>query len=146
MQKSAKTLALFVAVAICLPLAFLPVVGLSVSQQEMQSLYVQRALVTLGYLEDDGGTEFSGFEIEDAIMWFQEEYGLPVTGIVDDDTLTWLFEAEEEFLEEHGAVWIPTKGGKKYHSSSGCSSMIDPRYVSTPEAEELGFTPCKKCY
>ena len=43
-------------------------------------------------------------------------------------------------------VWIPTKGGKKYHSKATCSNMSEPDYVTIEEAERLGFTPCKKCY
>lgn len=43
-------------------------------------------------------------------------------------------------------VWIPTKGGKKYHKSSGCSNMDDPQYVTLSEAKNLGFTACKRCY
>ena len=43
-------------------------------------------------------------------------------------------------------VWIPTNGGKKYHSKSTCSKMIDPDYVALSEAEQLGFTPCGRCY
>lgn len=42
-------------------------------------------------------------------------------------------------------VWIP-KTGKKYHSHSGCSGMKDPSQVTKEEAEEQGFTPCKKCW
>ena len=42
-------------------------------------------------------------------------------------------------------VWIPTNGGKKYHSKASCSNMIDPKKVTQSEAESLGFTPCKKC-
>ncbi len=43
-------------------------------------------------------------------------------------------------------VWIPTKGGKKYHKSSDCSNMDDPRNVTLSEAKSLGFTACKRCY
>ena len=43
-------------------------------------------------------------------------------------------------------VWIPTKGGKKYHTYAGCSNMKDPEYVTQSEAESRGFTPCKKCH
>ena len=43
-------------------------------------------------------------------------------------------------------VWIPTKGGKKYHSHSGCSNMEGPREVTISEAESLGFDACKRCY
>ena len=43
-------------------------------------------------------------------------------------------------------VWIPTKGGKKYHSKSSCSGMKDPEKVSLSTAKDRGFTACKKCY
>ena len=44
-------------------------------------------------------------------------------------------------------VWIPTKGGKKYHSKSTCSGMIDPEYVTLEEAYARGFTDaCKRCH
>ncbi len=43
-------------------------------------------------------------------------------------------------------VWIPTNGGKKYHSHSGCSNMDNPKQVTEQEAISQGFTPCKRCY
>lgn len=43
-------------------------------------------------------------------------------------------------------VWIPTKGGTKYHSRSNCSNMIDPEYVSKESAISQGFEACKRCY
>ena len=43
-------------------------------------------------------------------------------------------------------IWIPTKGGKKYHTYAGCSNMIDPDNVTLSQAEALGFTPCKRCH
>lgn len=43
-------------------------------------------------------------------------------------------------------VWVPTKGGKKYHSKSSCSSMDNPMQVTIEHAEANGYTPCKRCY
>ncbi|MBO6213921.1 MAG: DUF4214 domain-containing protein, partial [Lachnospiraceae bacterium] len=43
-------------------------------------------------------------------------------------------------------VWVPTKGGTKYHSTSTCSGMIDPIQVTLETAEKNGYTPCKKCH
>jgi len=43
-------------------------------------------------------------------------------------------------------VWIPTNGGKKYHTHAGCSNMEDPEQVTQSEAESRGFTPCKRCH
>ena len=47
---------------------------------------------------------------------------------------------------QEGMVWIPTKGGKKYHSNKSCSGMDSPDHVTKSQAEQQGFTPCKKCY
>ena len=43
-------------------------------------------------------------------------------------------------------VWVPTNGGTKYHSKSTCSNMKDPVQLSLDEAENKGYTPCKKCH
>lgn len=43
-------------------------------------------------------------------------------------------------------VWVPTKGGKKYHSKSSCSGMEGPMQVTVEHAEGLGYTPCKRCH
>ena len=43
-------------------------------------------------------------------------------------------------------VWVPTNGGKKYHSNSYCSNMKNPMQVTREHAEANGYTPCKKCY
>lgn len=43
-------------------------------------------------------------------------------------------------------VWIPTRGGTKYHRSASCSNMIDPEQVTQEEAQQRGFTACKRCY
>lgn len=43
-------------------------------------------------------------------------------------------------------VWVPTHGGKKYHSKSTCSNMKDPKKVTLSKAKAEGFTACKKCY
>lgn len=50
--------------------------------------------------------------------------------------------------EESGAnlVWVPTNGGKKYHSKPTCSSMEDPMQVTVETAETNGYTPCGRCY
>ena len=53
---------------------------------------------------------------------------------------------EDNTDESHSSmVWIP-KSGKKYHSDNDCSGMKDPTQVTKEEAENRGFTPCKKCY
>ncbi len=51
---------------------------------------------------------------------------------------------DHEETEGH-LVWVPVKGGKKYHISSTCSGMEDPMQVSVETASENGYTPCKRC-
>lgn len=53
----------------------------------------------------------------------------------------------EQDVEEESVVmvWIP-RSGKKYHSSSSCSNMKGPSYVSMSAAIGMGYTACKKCY
>lgn len=48
--------------------------------------------------------------------------------------------------KEGDLVWVPTKGGTKYHSKASCSNMKDPMQVTKEHAEANGYTPCKKCY
>ena len=55
-------------------------------------------------------------------------------------------QAPEPTQKSELLVWIPTKGGTKYHSTSTCSNMDGPIQVTVSEAESKGFTPCKKCY
>ncbi len=48
--------------------------------------------------------------------------------------------------ERKELVWIPTNGGKKYHSKSSCSQMKEPIQVTKEDAIEEGFEPCGRCY
>ncbi len=57
-----------------------------------------------------------------------------------DDSPTF---SEPDEVEE--TVWIPTNGGKKYHSYPSCSGMKSPKEVTLKEATRRGFTPCKRC-
>ena len=43
-------------------------------------------------------------------------------------------------------VWVPTNGGKKYHTKSTCSKMIDPIQVTIETATANGYGPCGRCY
>lgn len=42
-------------------------------------------------------------------------------------------------------VWIP-QSGAKYHTRADCGNMIAPRQVTQSEAEQLGYTPCRRCH
>lgn len=43
-------------------------------------------------------------------------------------------------------VWIPTNGGTKYHTNSGCSNMLNPEQTTLDRAIQLGFEVCKRCH
>lgn len=53
--------------------------------------------------------------------------------------------SDPNYVQE-GGVWIPTKGGKKYHCDPDCSNMIDPEKVTESYAISQGFDACKRCY
>lgn len=42
-------------------------------------------------------------------------------------------------------VWV-SRTGTKYHSNPNCSNMKNPAHMTQSEAEDLGRTPCSKCY
>ncbi len=52
--------------------------------------------------------------------------------------------AQQEPAEE--MVWVPTGGGKRYHSREGCSNMKSPEYITISQAKARGFTACGRCY
>ena len=43
-------------------------------------------------------------------------------------------------------VWVPTRGGSRYHDNADCSGMIDPLQVTIQDAKTTGFTPCGRCH
>lgn len=83
------------------------------------------------------------------VIALQKEAGIPETGMLDDETLTFLifdmlpFELDKaDPLSRGECNWIPTDGGKRRHYSPECSRMYDPRKVSVRNAEALGYTIC----
>ena len=65
--------------------------------------------------------------------------------------MTTVTEATEAVTEpanttQETMVWIPTKGGTKYHAKETCSGMDGPKQVTKTQATNEGFTACKKCY
>ena len=52
---------------------------------------------------------------------------------------------KEDTAENDEMVWIPNSGSR-YHNKSTCSSMKNPTKVTRQEAEDLGYTPCGRCY
>lgn len=42
------------------------------------------------------------------------------------------------------SVWV-AGSGTKYHSSSSCSNMKNPKKMTVTDAKKAGYTPCSKC-
>lgn len=59
------------------------------------------------------------------------------------------FEATVQYNEissvSEKMVWIPVKGGRKYHSYADCSQMHTPVRITEEEAVSAGFEACMKC-
>lgn len=117
---------------------------------------LQTRLMELGYLTGKADGAY-GNGTASAVAAFQQAAGIVATGEADASTQAVLrspdappapryAEESPEEDDEEEMVWIPTRGGKKYHNRSTCSGMIDPDYVTVSQAERKGFTPCKKCY
>jgi len=114
--------------------------------------YIQHALISQGYLHSSNDAYLFDNDTLDAICRFQSAYELPVTGMLDDNTLTlllWGVSPEEldilEPLTNGRFVWLPTDGGIRRHLKSTCCNMFNPRRVSVRNADLMNFMPCGKC-
>ncbi len=114
-------------------------------------------LCDLEYVDETTPTGIFSEEIEQAVIRFQYDNGLPHTGTMDDDTLTlllWGMSPEELDVRMPirrtdpstypDPVFIPTDGGEKRHSKPTCSGMLDSRKVSIRNAALAGFDACGK--
>ncbi len=99
-----------------------------------------------GYLtnKEANGDQFR-IVVYQAVCRFQTDHGVEPTGYLDDTTLSLLIDGKENLLPSP-TVWIPTNGGKKYHSWPGCKKMYYPRKISQQNAKALGIEPCGICY
>lgn len=113
---------------------------------------IQNALVSQGYLApNDDASAFDEKTLQ-AVLKFQEAHHLPLTGMMDDETLTLLLwgvlPEDLGTLEPHSSsliVWIPTDGGKRHHDTPTCSGMHDPRLVTQRNALVMNMLHCGRC-
>ena len=103
---------------------------------------MQERLITLQYLTGNADGDF-GPGTKQAVMDFQSRNSLQADGVAGRQTLEILF---SDSAIRQSWVWIPTDGGKKYHTNSGCSAMENPIYVTIEDAKARGFDACGKCY
>lgn len=107
--------------------------------EEVKAL--QNRLIELGYLTGAPDGDF-GNRTRAAIIDFQKMNDLNADGVVGNKTITSLY---SNTVKRQVWVWIPTRGGKKYHSKPSCSNMIEPEKVTYCEAIKRGFGDCGKC-
>lgn len=105
-----------------------------------------------GYLTDGRIKVTYTEKVETAVKALQKEHQLPETGLLDDETLTYLIwgmssaELDEvKPLLSRDVVWVPTGGGEKYHGKMNCSGMGNPRKMLRRNADALGIEPCRRC-
>lgn len=67
----------------------------------------------------------------------------PIDDTEAEETTTTKITATTKPTEQ--MVWVPSSGSK-YHKTSTCSNMSNPKEVTLSYAEANGFTPCKRCY
>lgn len=91
-------------------------------------------------------------KVGNAVKSLQQLYQLPETGLLDDETLTYLIwgmsSAELDAampLSSKDIVWVPTGGGEKYHGKIACSGMESPRKMTRRNAEALQIASCSRC-
>ena len=110
-------------------------------------------LKTRGYLYNFENIGQFTEKVQIAVLRFQKDNDLPLTGTMDDDTLTlliWGMTPEELDVAQPDSdpetVYVPTDGGRKRHNNPQCSEMYDPRKVSARNADKLGYDRCSKCW
>ena len=104
-----------------------------------------------GYLQKPKRNNEFTPAVRQAVIRFQTEHGLECTGWMDDDTLNVLLlgrpldepedAADERWLD---ICYVPTDGGRKFHTSPECSDMYFPRLVSRINAMRLGMEHCRR--
>ena len=111
---------------------------------------IQHALIEQGYLSKSDDAYLFDENTQKAVLRFQEANSLPMTGTLDDNTLTLLLwgmlpEELDQTMPFGKAIWIPTDGGIRRHIKPCCCKMFNPRCVSIRNAEKMGFDPCGIC-
>lgn len=114
--------------------------------------YISHTLIEQGYLSQADDASICDEKAQKAILYFQETKILPVTGTVNDETLSLPpleilpEELDRELPFSNGrAVWIPADGDIRRHVKFTCFSMLDPRLVSVRNAERMNMQPCGRC-
>lgn len=115
-------------------------------------LLVALALATTATAGDYALTE-EEYEIYcEVAEYLCTDWDTPLLDLLDDIAYLYGVNAQElyEFMQfaalvDSDHVWIPVKGGSKFHAVEACSKMVEPRPVTKDIAYDFGFTPCKRC-
>lgn len=105
-----------------------------------------------GYAYNDGLTDEEYqiyYEVCDHLL---SDWDAPIFDLLDGIAPDYGVDAEDLYdfiLYAAGAdrehVWVPVKGGIKFHDNPDCSGMIEPRPTTLQDALDMGFTACKRC-
>ena len=114
--------------------------------------FIQNTLIIRGYLTPNDDASAFDAKTLIAVKRFQQDNGLPATGMMDDETLTLLLWGmlpddltAAQPLSSTFVVWIPTDGGIRHHDKETCSGMFDPRLVSQRNALAMNMLHCGRC-
>lgn len=55
-------------------------------------------------------------------------------------------DAPNQDMQGEDMVWVPNRGGTKYHDNESCGNMKGPSHIPKEEAVKRGYEPCKRCY
>ena len=114
--------------------------------------FIQHTLITKGYLAFKDDTSDFDETTRQAVIHFQQDNHLPLTGMMDDETLTLLLwdmlpkDLDQLIpLSSTLPVWIPTDGGIRHHDNPECCDMHDPRLVTQRNALAMNMLHCGRC-
>lgn len=114
---------------------------------------IKKALFAQGFLAKKAPVNLFNAATTEAVMAFQAANDLPITGRMDDETLTLLLwgvlpeklkPAQPWSASE--VAWIPTDGGIRHHCDWACWKMYDPRLVSKRNAIKMNMLNCGTCH
>lgn len=129
-------------------------------QEGDNGLFVKKIIQRLrirGYYHQVQRVSVYDADVVEAVIRFQADHCLPLTGTMDDETLTLLIHGKlpEQMAEafpfyNYSCEWVPTDGGFKRHCNPDCHNSVftiyHPRKVSVRNAEAMGYAPCKICH
>ncbi len=113
----------------------------------LQESYTQTATSNTGEVEQEEFSEsVSSSETSVTSSKVQSTSSKNTSSTVSRNSQSSITTTPSEPTNTDALVWVPTNGGKKYHSKSSCSNMKNPRQVTKETAINEGFGQCGRCW